>query len=102
MATGDTIPSVGEISPAPQKTMPIKRPPATLAARPSEVTPPLVPLRTGRREVMRRGSASLSCPSSLAQVSPQQLAKYPGKMSMLPQRVRVNSSVHAVRFRTEF
>ena len=32
-------------------------------------------LRTGRRVVIRRGCCWLSCPSSLAQVSPQQQAK---------------------------
>jgi hypothetical protein len=35
------------------------RPPARLAARPASVTPPFVPLRTGRSVVMRRGSSGL-------------------------------------------
>ena len=38
--------------------------------------------RTGRREVMRRGVASLSWPTSLAQVSAQQQEKYPRNAHM--------------------
>lgn len=43
----------------PQNTRPMNSPPATAAARPSSVTPPLVPRRTGRRVVIRRGSSGL-------------------------------------------
>lgn len=42
-----------------QKVSPMARPPATLAARPSRVTPPLVPFCTGRSVVISRGCSGL-------------------------------------------
>lgn len=44
---------------ASQNVTPMNRPPASAAPSPSSVTPPLVPFRTGRPVVMRRGSSEL-------------------------------------------